>query len=169
MMHRLLSIFGTVFVSSLLLCLGSVPALAQDSFTIDSVSIDGNRRVDTTAITLQLKRTSGAATSEQISEDVKTLYKTGFFDQVKASLQPSGPQGHYILQYAITEKPVVRKVFIQGNDEVESDDLLNIFKFGSNRFLDKVKIESLMRSAVTFYQNRGYYDASFDYSVVPVA
>lgn len=139
------------------------------SYVVDELRLDGNRRIDSTAIKLQLKKTSGPVSSEEIGEEVKTLYRTGFFEQVQAGVIPvDGKSDHVILKYTLVEKPVVRKVFIKGNENVDDEELLNIFKFGSNRFLDKTKIDSLVKSAVQYYQTRGYYDAVFDYSVVPV-
>lgn len=153
------------------LSVAALPAWGQDTapsqYTVDEVRIEGNHRIDTSAIRLQLKKASGVVSTQDLSDEVKALYKTGFFEQVQAGIIPVSP-GHVVVQYQVVEKPVVRKVFIEGNKEVDNDDLLNIFKFGSNRFLDKVKINSLIKNASTYYQNRGYYDVTFDYSVVPV-
>ncbi len=160
----------SVFLSTVLFFPAGASAQqpAADTFHVDEVRLEGNRRIDTNAIRLQLKKTSGLLGSEDISDEVKILYRTGFFDQVQAGVLPvPGSPGHYVLKYTLIEKPVVRKVFIKGNENVEDDDLLNIFKFGSSRFLDKTKIDSLIRSASQYYQSRGYYDASFEYSAVP--
>ena len=71
---------------SLVLLVGAsaTKAYAQggEVYTVSGVIIEGNRRIDTNAIKVQLKGGSGRVTAAQINEDVKTLYNTGFFDQV---------------------------------------------------------------------------------------
>lgn len=133
-----------------------------EEFNVSGVEIEGNNRVDTAAIRQQLKKTTGKISKEVISEDIKTLYKTGFFDQVNASMRGA------TLVYAVVEKPLVRKVFIKGNAEVDESDLSDVLKFGPKRFLDKTKLDSLKRDAISFYQSKGFYDVDLTHSVVPV-
>lgn len=134
-------------------------------FYIEDVVIEGNRRVDTAAIRLQLKGTRGEVTEDMISEDVKTLYKTGFFEQVSVSFQQT-PRS--VLVFTVVEKPIVRKVFIKGNKEVPENELADVLTFGEKRFLDKARLNALSKNGVSFYQSRGFYDADVNYSVVPV-
>src|SRR5690606_34427254 len=79
----------------------------------------------------------------------------------------STPKGD-VLRYSVVEKPLVRKVFIQGNKEIKEGDLRDVLKFSGGRFLDRSRIQSLMKAGVLYYQSQGYYDAAFDASVVPV-
>jgi len=134
-------------------------------FYVEDVVIEGNRRVDTAAIRLQLKGTRGEVTEDMISEDVKTLYKTGFFEQVSVSFQQT-PRS--VLVFTVVEKPIVRKVFIKGNKEVPENELADVLTFGEKRFLDKARLNALSKNGVSFYQSRGFYDADVNYSVVPV-
>jgi len=149
--------------------LASLSVFAEDNSTIkiSGVDIVGNQRIDTNAIVAQLNFKSGAVREELITEEIKSLYKTGYFSQVTAEKQAQ-PTGAYKIVYTVVEKPVIRKVFIQGNKEISQDSLRDIFKFGTDRFLDKSRIFTLIKSAISYYQSRGYYDASFDYSVTPV-
>jgi outer membrane protein insertion porin family len=136
-------------------------------FEIAGVQVRGNQRIDENAIVQLLTHRSGRVTNAQISADIKILYQTGFFDQVSASLV-DGPGGGRVLQYQVTEKPVVRRVFVKGNKEVPQSELGNVFKFDARRFFDRTKVNQMIRKAVSIYQGRGFYDAAFDYSVLPV-
>jgi len=138
-------------------------------YEIDDVVIEGNKRIDTAAIKVQLKGAYGKLSSEIISDDIKTLYNTGFFDQVTASVvSPKNQPDRHILKYTLVEKPVVRKIFIKGNKAVKEDDLSEALKLSGGRFLDKTKIDQLVKNASTYYQGKGYFDASFEHAVVPV-
>jgi outer membrane protein insertion porin family len=134
------------------------------SFHISRIEIDGNRRIDEAAIRMQLQSKPGAVTEETVSRDVKELYKIGYFDQVTVGYRAGPPS---VLHFVVVEKPVVRKVFVRGNDKVKESELASIFSFGTLRFLDKKKLKDLQRSGELYYQTRGYYDAQVDYSIVP--
>lgn len=146
---------------------GVASAQLSDAYSVSGVIVEGNRRIDTSAIKVQIKGSYGRVTSEQINEDVKTLYNTGFFDQVTVSAVTE-PSGARMLKYTVIEKPVVRKVLIKGNDEVSESDLADVLKFDARRFVDKAKIQSMIRKAESYYQAQGFYDATLDYSTAPV-
>lgn len=136
------------------------------SFNISSIEIAGNQRTDSRAITEKLERSSGSFTSDQITEQIKEIYRTGFFEEITASIVESA--NGKVLRYTVIEKPIVRKIFISGNEQVDEDDLSEIFSLGTMRFLDKSSVDGIIRNATAFYQSRGYYDVSFDYKVDPV-
>lgn len=128
--------------------------------SFDSLSVVGNSRVDTEAILLQVKKPP--LSDSDIKEAVKAIYQTGFFDTVNVERRGS------TLIFNVTEKPLVRKIYVEGNSEVSTGDLTSIFSFGSNRFLDRYKVDTLRKNGVTFYQQKGFYDAKVAASVVPV-
>ncbi len=140
---------------------------AGDTYAVSSIVIEGNRRIDTDAIQSLVKGRSGRVTSEQISQDIKTLYNAGFFDQVNVSFG-AGPSGGPVLKYTVKEKPVARKLFVKGNKEVSEGDLVDVLKLEGRRFVDKNKAQGLVRKGVSYYQSQGFYDAEIDYSLTPV-
>ena len=142
-------------------------AQGGEVYTVSGVIIEGNRRIDTNAIKVQLRGGSGRVTAAQINEDVKTLYNTGFFDQVTVSAVTE-PSGARILKYTVVEKPVARKMLIKGNDDVSESDLSEVLKFDSRRFVDKSKMQAMIRKAESYYQGQGFYDATLDYTTTPV-
>jgi outer membrane protein insertion porin family len=158
---RLWAVF--VCVSSALL---ATQAFADQSYKVDKIAVEGNKNIDTSAIKIQLKAKPGNVSSTLISDDIKSLYRTGFFDQVTASVVSEG--ANQILKFAVIEKPVIRKVYIKGNKEIKESELSAIFAFGANRFLDNGRIDSLVRAATTKYETEGFYDVHFEHSVVPV-
>jgi len=128
----------------------------------DSVQIRGNQRIDTKAIQAQLPKETGSYSSDEISKAIKSIYGTGFFDKVQAVREGDS------LVFQVLEKPLVRKVYIEGNKEIDSDDLLPVLTLGANRFLDKYRVDTLRKNTVAFYQTKGFYDASATATVVPV-
>jgi outer membrane protein insertion porin family len=164
MRSRLLLAAGAVFVVSLVRP-GCVSA--DEAYSISGVEVEGYRRIDPAAIKSQLSATSGTVTSGQVNNDVKTLYNSGFFDRVTVSLI-SGVGGRPVLRYEVIEKPVARKIFIKGNDEVSESDLAEVVKIEGKRFVDKSKLQALVRKASSYYQGQGFYDATLEYSTAQV-
>ena len=165
--QRVVRLFGALFWLAVLLPLAPARAQTGEAYQVSGVVVEGNRRIDTNAIKVQIKGSYGRVTSEQINEDVKTLYNTGFFDQVTVS-SVTEPSGARMLKYTVVEKPVVRKVLITGNDEVSESDLAEVLKFDARRFVDKSKIQSMIRKAESYYQSQGFYDATLTYKTTPV-
>ena len=163
--YKLSAAVAVTFLASLLApCSDS---FGQDGYHISGVEIVGNRRIDPSAIKAQISGQSGTVSGNQINSDIKTLYNSGFFDQVSASVVPD-TSGRSVLRYTVSEKPVARKVFIKGNDAVSESDLAEVVKIEGKKFVDKNKLQALIRKAVSYYQGQGFYDASLDYSTAPV-
>ncbi len=154
-------------VAVLVSALRSAHAQSGDSYSVSAVEVEGNRRVDAEAIKAQLTGASGSVSADTIDRDVRTLYNSGFFDQVTVSVAP-GAGGRSVLRYQVAEKPIARKIFIKGNDEVSESDLAEVVKIEGKRFVDKSKLQALIRKAVSYYQGQGFYDATLEYSTVPV-
>jgi outer membrane protein insertion porin family len=162
----------SVRVVSVLACLlmslvANGGAAAQEGLFVTGIEVVGNRRVDANAIKAQLSSGSGRVKTEAINDDVKTLYNSGFFDQVTVSAITQ-PGAGTVLRYTVAEKPIVRKIFIKGNDDISESDLADVLKIEGKRFVDKSKLQALIRKAVSYYQGHGFYDASLEYSTVPV-
>jgi outer membrane protein insertion porin family len=104
-----------------ILGLGIVPiqAQTQQKTTLKAIKIDGNVRVEDDGIRLHLKTRPGEAFDPTIvDQDVKAIYRMGFFDDVKADLTPDG-----VLIYTVKEKPYIREVKIQGAAQVSKEKI----------------------------------------------
>ena len=157
---------GFFLLTAGLVLLSVAPVRAEQKRVVDDVQITGNRNVDAAAIKMALHHTSGQVSDQMISDEVKTLYGLDYFDQVAANLVETRA-GHYLLRYDLVEKPLLRKVFIKGNEELDEEELSKVLNPGARRFIDKGKIAALVRSGEALYQKDGYYDAKIESSVVP--
>jgi outer membrane protein insertion porin family len=137
--------------------------LSDREFVIEGVEIVGTNRVDPAAVKVQLRSAYGRVTEALISEDIRSIYRTGFFDQVSAEIQESA--GKTVLRYTLSERPVVRKVFVKGNQEVSESDLADVIKFEGRKFLDKAKLDAIKKTATSYFQSQGFYDAEIDHSI----
>ncbi len=141
-----------------LLLFASIAAAAP---VISQVVIEGNKRVETGTILLQITSAAGQEVNEDIIDaDVKQIFRTGFFADV-ASRVARGKSGIVVI-YTVKERPAIRQVRIRGNDAVTDDTLKDKLNIGARRFLDMTKLRAGMEQVRLYYQGLGYYGAEID-------
>ena len=92
----------------------SAQAQTQEKVVLKKIKITGNVRVEDDGIRLHMKSRAGEVFDPAtVEQDVKAIYRMGFFDDVQAELSPDG-----VLTYAVKEKPYIREVKIQGASQV---------------------------------------------------
>ncbi len=156
-----------IIILLILTCAAANAETPERTYQINAIEVQGNQRVDSAAILAQLKAKPGSITSGAITADVKSLYETGFFDQVSAKIVSTDSK-KTALRFVVLERPTVRKTYIKGNEHIESSELKDVLKFESSRFIDRGKLEALARKGRSYYQAQGYYDAELTFAIVPV-
>src|SRR5512135_325573 len=97
--------------------------LAQEQLpVVNSIEVRGLKRVEEGAVKSKITQKVGEAlSSEKVSEDIKSIFKMGYFDDVKTEIDPM--EGGIRLIYVVKEKPTIIRVEFQGNKELEDDKL----------------------------------------------
>jgi outer membrane protein insertion porin family len=132
------------------------------------VQFRGNRKVEDDAIRVNLlSRKGGVVDLAKIREDVRAMWKMGFFEDITVEAEDS-PGGGVILTFVVKEKPSVRKVLIQGNDGVELDKINEVLDLKRDAILDISKVKQNREKINDLYIEKGYYLASVEYEVRPV-
>ncbi|MCB0344546.1 MAG: outer membrane protein assembly factor BamA [Bdellovibrionales bacterium] len=145
----------------------SPAAVLADEELISKISVEGNRRIPYSTVMLQVSSQPGAPLDDSaVQNDVKEIYKTGFFEQVTAKVRQRGNSSELV--FDVVEKPALRGVLLQGNDEVGDDTIKEKLNVSARRFLDKQKILAGIAELKKHYQTLGYYDTEIDYTVTPV-
>ena len=135
-----------------------------ESIYVNDVVFEGNRRITTDSIRKQLKISNKVIDKNQVGEYVKKLFAMSYFSDVQVSLLENN-----ILKFKLTEKPVLRKLMLNGNKELEDNDLKDALNFDNkSRFIDKNVLDGSERALKALYQFRGFYDADISYSTQEV-
>src|ERR1043166_4267491 len=133
----------------------------QEKVKLKEVKITGNLRVEEEGIRLHVKNKAGEfydpATVEQ---DVKAIYRMGFFDDVQAELSSDA-----VLTYAVKEKPYVREVKIDGNSQIARDKIETALGVAQRTILDRAKVSEGVDKVKKLYVEQGYVNAVIDYAV----
>jgi outer membrane protein insertion porin family len=139
------------------------PAIAQnqEKVTLKDVKISGNLRVEDDGIRLHLKSRPGELFNSGIVEqDVKAIFRMGFFDDVQAELSPDG-----VLTYAVKEKPYVRELKVQGAAQVSREKIEAALGVSPRTILDRAKVAEGVEKVRKLYADQGYVNALVDFAV----
>src|ERR1700687_313501 len=114
--------FARVLLSIFLLIALIGVAFSEGLPTVTSVEVKGLRRIEEGSVKAKLSQKNGETLSqEKTTEDIKTIYKMGYFDDVNVSLEPF--EGGIKVIYSVKEKPTIIKVDFQGNKEYDDAKL----------------------------------------------
>ena len=135
--------------------------IAQEKVVLKEVKIAGNLRVEEDGIRLHIKNRPGEPFDRAVVEqDVKAIYRMGFFDDVQAEISPDG-----VLTYTVKEKPYVREVKIQGNSQIGRDKIETALGITPRTILDHGKVTEGFDKVRKLYNEQGYVSAKVDYAL----
>ncbi|UCD84554.1 MAG: outer membrane protein assembly factor BamA [Deltaproteobacteria bacterium] len=130
------------------------------------ILVSGNQRIEEEAIRVNLKTKIGEPfSSSQIRDDIKNIYKSGWFSDVQVDLEEK-PEG-VIVTFIVTELPLVRAVKISGNKKLDEKDLRELVEIKPRSVLDRKSLQESCRKIKSMYADKGFYLAEVDYSLKP--
>ena len=134
---------------------------AQEKTVLKEVKISGNLRVEEDGIRLHVKARPGQPFDRaMVEQDVKSIYRMGFFEDVQAEITPDG-----VLTYAVKEKPYVREIKIQGNAQLARDKIETALGITPRTILDRGRVGEGVDKVRKLYNEQGYVNAKVDYSL----
>ena len=151
--------------------LGSSTVFAQEIigpikefFRVDSVEIQGNRKVEVEAITEKLgTKPEMMLDNYLLRKDLSRIYEMKYFEEVEAYHKQSG--GKNILLFKVKEKPIVSKITFEGNDEINDDDLKEQVKSKEFNILDISTLKNDVLLLQKHYEEKGFFLAIASYKL----
>ncbi len=159
-----LRVTGLAFAALLAISAVVLPCAGAAGFPILEIRVEGATRVGSDAILRVMESRVGEEFDPaRIRADVKAVYRMGYFSDVKIDAEEE--PGGLLLTVLVTEKPIVSSIVIEGNKEVEDDDLKAALTIKERTLFQEEKVKESARKLREVYQNRGYYDSTVDPSV----
>ncbi len=122
---------------------------------IVSVEIRGNRIISTNTILSKIKSQKGESLRpDTINEDIKRLYATGFFQDIRIEEEPL--TDGYRLVVTVDEKPVVREVLIEGAAMFKEDKIRKELKIVEGQILDRKAVKVGVEAVRKLYAGKGF-------------
>jgi len=150
----------TMMLTLGLICSQASPALADEannaSDVILSIQVEGNHFVETKTILAKLQVTVGQPLNRrQLSHDVRRLYKTGFFSDIRFIGSKTTHGINLICR--VKEFPLIAKITIKGNEEHSSKDLQLRMKLKPGRIFNPVNRRNDRNTLIKGYLKKGFY------------
>jgi len=131
---------------------------------VSDIEVKGNQIVSSNTIVNKIKTQKGKELSrEVINEDIKRLYSTGYFQDVRFDLVPDGRNFRVII--VVDEKPVVKTINIQGNRTFNTDTLRKLVNIKDGQILDHHILKEGITEMQNKYFNKGYKFVTVDSDV----
>ncbi|QOZ09390.1 outer membrane protein assembly factor BamA [Bradyrhizobium sp. CCBAU 51765] len=134
---------GAIFVSS--------SAFAQ---TVQSISVEGNRRVEVETIRSYFKPGPGGRLDQAAIDDgLKALIETGLFQDVRIN---RGAGGQIIV--SVVENPVIGRLAFEGNKKIKDEQLSAEVQSKARGTFSRAMVQSDTLRIAEIYRRSGRYD-----------
>lgn len=141
-------------------------AVAAETFVVRDIRIEGLQRISAGTVFNYLPIRVGDRVDEQATADaVRTLYRTGFFRDVRME------RDNGVLVVAVQERPAITSIKIEGNKDIDSEQLLDALKqvgFAEGRVYDQSVLDKVENELKQLYYSRGKYAVRIETTVTPL-
>ncbi|HJR77597.1 MAG TPA: outer membrane protein assembly factor BamA [Nitrospiraceae bacterium] len=144
--------------------LAPLEAAAQDAAPrVKAVEIRGNKHIELDAIQGRMTLKAGDPyTADALRSQIRTLYDTGFFEDVRVETEPAA-DGIGVI-FVVREKPFITDIVFDGNENLSDDKLKEKITIKNQSFLDQQQAKESADKIRLAYQEDGYYNCQ----VIPV-
>ena len=147
--------------------LATVPALAlAQSFVVEDIRVEGLRRVSTGTVFNELPIAVGdTVTPQDTASAIKTLFATGFFDDVRIEREGG------TLVVVVEERPSIASIDFSGNETIETEALLESLGrvgFAVGRTFNPAVMNQTAQELRESYFAQGRYSAEIEATVTPL-
>ena len=144
----------------------SFSAYAFEPFEVQDIRVDGLQRISPGTVFNFLPVQVGDEFTEHESETtIRSLFKSGYFRMVK--LEREGK----VLVVIVQERPAVSSIEIKGNEDIESEPLLESLKdigLAEGNVFDRSLLEKVELELERQYYSRGKYGVKIETTVTPL-
>ncbi len=143
-----------IFAIITIICLGLPQGAEAQNYRFNTVSIEGNQRVEAGTILSYAGIARGAAVSaDDLNQAYQRILASGLFETV--SIEPQGSR----LVIKVTEYPTINKVAFEGNKRLKDEDLAGFIESTSRQVFSPTKAERDAAVITEAYEENGRVSA----------
>ena len=129
----------------------------QQPVLVKELTVEGNRRVQEAVILGRVKTTLGGPFNpSQLSEDVRSVFALGFFDDVQVKVEDF--EGGVKVSFVVAERPFVRDIDFVGNKKATTSELLEKIDLKLGSVYNPVDVQRARERMKDFYEDEGYFE-----------
>ena len=134
-----------------------IAAQGANAATVSRIDVNGNQRMDAESVRiLSDVKVGDNVGAERTNQIAKKLQESGYFSSVNVRMSGN------VLKIDITEAPTVNMVTIEGNDEVDTDDLKKELRLKARSSYDESVIGADVQRMLTIYQRNGFFGTKIE-------
>lgn len=134
-----------------LISLGGV-CNAANATVVSRIDVTGNQRMDAESVRILSEvKVGDNVNSETVNNVAKKLQTSGYFSTANVQLNGN------ILKIAVSESPLINMVTVEGNDEIDTEDLKKEIKTKERTSYDISVIGADVQRMLTLYQRKGFF------------
>ncbi len=131
-------------------------AVAND-IAVNSIKVNGNRRVETSTVEAFLNVSPGQKVSRsQLDDAFRRMYDTGLFEDLNMKVSNG------VLIVDVKENSTVSEVNIDGNDKLDTDKITAELKVQPRSIYKEADVNADVKRILTLYQRSGRYNVRVD-------
>ena len=134
-----------------------IAAQGANAATVSRIDVNGNQRMDAESVRiLSDVKVGDNVGAERTNQIAKKLQESGYFSSVNVRMSGN------VLKIDITEAPTVNMVTIEGNNEVDTDDLKKELRLKARSSYDESVIGADVQRMLTIYQRNGFFGTKIE-------
>ncbi len=138
----------------------TVAAHAQ-TFTVTSVAVEGNQRVDDATVLSYADIVPGSTVNPAaLNEAFQGIMGSGLFESVEVV-----PQGSSVL-IRVAEFPTINEIAFEGNRRIDDDELLPLIRSQPRRVFSPTTAEQDAANIISAYETQGFLAATVDPKII---
>jgi outer membrane protein insertion porin family len=135
---------------------------------VADVLVSGNKRIESEAIKRVVTTRSGELYLKRyIRDDVKSIFKMGFFGDVRVEVADS-PEGK-VVTFLVEERETVKQIRSKGNDKFDDEEVKEALSTKAGAILNFNTLKSDVQEIKALYKDKGYHNAQVTYDIEPVS
>lgn len=128
---------------------------------ISSIQVLGNITVSSSTILSKIKSKAGQPFSQrELDEDLKRLYATGFFSDIRIDLRETA-EGIAVI-FNVKERPVIESIVFEGNRIFKKEKLEKAIGSKASDFLSPRQIKQDKDEIIRMYRDKGYVEVEVE-------
>ena len=146
--------------------LPETPAQKAEGEPIVGLEVEGNTRIGNEDVLSYVREKIGQPFKiETLASDVRSLWDSGFFEDVQVDLTPMGRGVR--LRFKVVERPNIKSIEFEGNDELDNDKLNETIEIKPNTILNLPAMRRSAQKIKDAYAEKGYFLADVTPVVEP--
>jgi outer membrane protein insertion porin family len=135
-----------------------------DLVAVVDIKIEGNERIEAAAILPNISTEVGDTfIPKTISEDLKAVYKMGYFSDVRVNTADVADGKIVIFQ--VKEKPTILGIGINGNTVFDNEEIRENITLKSGSVLNQARVRINAQVIEDLYKEKNYHNAKVDYEI----